>query len=73
MEKIKSPISKIAAAMRLRSEGLGFRATGRVLQSNKGTIAEWEKLFANQKATLMLYAFCHEFVALGSYHYSKTA
>jgi hypothetical protein len=54
MEKIKSPISKIAAAMRLRSEGLGLRATGRVLQSNKGTIAEWENLFANQKATLML-------------------
>jgi hypothetical protein len=64
MEKIKSPISKIAAAMRLRSEGLGLRATGRVLQSNKGTIAEWENLFANQKATLMLYAFCHEFVSL---------
>ena len=64
MEKIKSPISKIAAAMRLRSEGLGLRATGRVLQSNKSTITKWENLFANQKATLMLYAFCHEFVSL---------
>lgn len=64
MEKIKSPISKVAAAMRLRSEGLGLRATGRVLQANKRTIAKWEELFAEQKATLMVYAFCHEFISL---------
>jgi len=64
MENIKSPISKVAAALKLRSEGLGLRATGRVLQSNKRTIAEWENRFANQKSTLMLYAFCHEFVSL---------
>ncbi len=64
MENLKTPISKVAAALRLRSEGLGLRATGRVLESHKGTIAKWEKLFANQKATLMLYGFCHEFVSL---------
>ena len=64
MENLKTPISKVASALRLRSEGLGLRATGRVLNSNKSTIAKWEKLFADQKATLMLYAFCHEFVSL---------
>ena len=64
MANIKSPISKVAAALRLRSEGLGLRATGRVLQSNKHTISEWESKFADLKATLMLYAFCHEFVSL---------
>ena len=64
MENIKSPISKVASALILRSEGLGLRATGRVLQANKRTIAEWEERFADQKDTLMLYAFCHEFVSL---------
>jgi hypothetical protein len=64
MEGIKSPISKVAAALRLRSEGLGLRATGRELNSHKGTIAGWESKFAGQKASLMLYAFCHNFVSL---------
>ncbi len=64
MENIKTPISKIASALRIRSEGLGLRATGRVLGSNKSTITKWENRFAAQKATLMLYGFCHEFVSL---------
>ena len=42
MENIKSPISNVAAALMLRSEGLGLRATSRVLQSNKFTISEWD-------------------------------
>lgn len=64
MENLKTPISKVASALRLRSEGLGLRATGRVLQSNKRTITQWENRFADQRETLMLYAFCHEFVSL---------
>lgn len=64
MEHVKTPISKVASALRLRSEGLGLRATGRVLGSHKGTIARWEQLFAEQKATLSLYSFCHEFISL---------
>jgi transposase-like protein len=64
VENLKTPISKVASALLLRSEGLGLRATGRVLGSHKGTIARWEQLFGDQKATLMLYSFCHEFVSL---------
>ncbi len=64
MEGIKSPISRVACALKLRSEGLGLRTTGRVLQANKRTITEWERRFADQKESLMLYAFCHEFVSL---------
>ena len=64
MENLKTPISKVSSALRLRSEGLGLRATGRVLGSHKDTISRWEQLFADQKATLMLYSFCHEFVTL---------
>lgn len=64
MENIKSPISKIALALKMRGEGLGLRATGRVLGSDKHTITRWENLFADQKSTLMLYALCYNFISL---------
>lgn len=64
MQDIKSPISKVAAALRIRSEGMGLRATGRVLGIHKNTVSTWEQLFGNQKEILMLYSFCHEFVSL---------
>jgi hypothetical protein len=64
MENVKSPISKVASALKIRSEGLGLRATARVLGTHKRTIGQWETRFSDQKATLMLYAFCHEFVSL---------
>jgi hypothetical protein len=64
MEELKTPISKVALALRLRDEGMGLRATGRILGSHKNTIADWEKRFAGQKDTLMLYGLCHEFLRL---------
>jgi hypothetical protein len=64
MEGLKSPISKVASALRIRSEGMGLRATGRVLGIHKNTVSKWEQLFADQKDTLMLYSFCHKFVSL---------
>ena len=64
MENLKSPISKVAAALKIRCEGLGLRATARVLGTHKQTVKEWEEPFADQKETLMLYAFCHQFVSL---------
>jgi len=64
MENIKTPISKVAAVLKIRSEGGSLRSTARILGSHKRTIAGWENRFADQKATLMLYAFCHKFVSL---------
>ncbi|MBF0322458.1 MAG: hypothetical protein HQL62_05870, partial [Magnetococcales bacterium] len=64
MENLKSPISKVASALKIRSEGMGLRATARVIGTHKNTISEWEQRFADQKKTLMLYAFCHQFVSL---------
>ena len=64
MENLKSPISKVASALKIRSEGMGLRATGRVMGVHKNTIGKWENRFADQKETLMLYAFCHQFVSL---------
>lgn len=39
MQGIKTPISKVAAALRLRGEGLGLRATARILGTHKNTLA----------------------------------
>ena len=64
MQDIKTPISQVAAAPRLRGEGLGLRATARVLGAHKNTIAEWERRFAGMKPTLMLYGLCHTFIPL---------
>lgn len=64
MEHLKTPISKIAGVLRVRSEGLGQRATGRVFGVHKNTVADWEKRFAAQKEPLMLYAVCHQFIQL---------
>ena len=38
MQDIKTPISKVAAALRWRGEGLGLRATARILGAHKKTI-----------------------------------
>ncbi|WP_246327729.1 IS1 family transposase [Candidatus Competibacter phosphatis] len=64
MQGIKTPISKVAAALRLRGEGLGLRATARILGTHKNTLAEWERRFAGMKPTLMLYGLCHVFIQL---------
>ena len=64
MEDLKSPISKVALAIRIRDEGMGLRATGRIVGSHKNTISEWEERFAGQKDTLMLYGLYHESLRL---------
>lgn len=64
MQDLKTPISKIASVIRVRSEGLGLRATGRCFGVHKNTVSDWEVRFAMQKKPLMLYTVCHQFVSL---------
>ena len=64
MYQVNTEISKIASCIKLRSEGLGQRATARVLGIHKNTVKAWEERFASIKETLKLYLFCHEFVKL---------
>jgi len=61
---VKTPLSKIAGVLKVRSEGPGQRATGRIFGIHKNTVKAWETKFAAQKAPLMLYAVCHEFIRL---------
>ena len=58
MQCIKTPISKVVAALRWRGEGAGLRATARIPGTQKNTIAEWERRFGGMKPTLMLYGLC---------------
>ena len=64
MQDLKSPLSMVASVIRIRSEGLGLRATGRCFGVHKNTVAQWERQFASQKAPLMLYTLCHQFIKL---------
>jgi len=64
MAHVKTPLSKVASVFRVRSEGMGLRATARVFGIHKNTVTEWENKFAEQKEPLMLYAVCHEFISL---------
>jgi transposase-like protein len=64
MQDLKSPLSKVASVIRVRSEGLGLRATARCFGIHKNTVSQWENKFAQQKAPLMLYTICHEFIKL---------
>ena len=62
LEGINKPISLIVQALNLRSEGLGFNATCRVLKIATDTLLSWENKFANLKDTLMVYALMHTFL-----------
>ena len=64
MEGLKSPLSLVASVIRVRSEGLGLRATARCFGIHKNTVSQWELRFSAQKQPLMLYTICHEFVQL---------
>ncbi|MDM8567244.1 hypothetical protein QUF74_16540 [Candidatus Halobeggiatoa sp. HSG11] len=64
MAHVKTPLSKVASVFRVRSEGMGLRATARIFGMHKNTVSEWENKFAEQKEPLMLYAICHEFINL---------
>jgi len=64
MAHLKTPLSKVAGVLRVRSEGMGQRAAARVFGMHKDTVKEWEQRFAAQKGPLMLYAVCHEFISL---------
>jgi transposase-like protein len=48
MARLRTPASVVSMAMKVRSEGLGIRATGRVLEKSGGSIINWEKRISAQ-------------------------
>jgi len=64
MAQLNTPLSEVAGVIRVRSEGMGLRSTGRVFGVHKNTVSTWESKFSKQKKPLMLYAICHQFISL---------
>ncbi len=48
MARLRTPVSLVAAAINVRTEGLGVRATGRSFGKPHSTIIRWERRVAQQ-------------------------
>lgn len=48
MARLRTPVSLVAAAINVRTEGLGVRATGRSFGKSHSTIIRWERRVAGQ-------------------------
>jgi transposase-like protein len=46
--RLRTPVETIVMAMKMRSEGLGVRATGRVVGKSGSSITNWEQRISNQ-------------------------
>jgi len=48
MFRLRTPSSIVTAALNVRTEGLGIRATGRALGTSHSTVIRWEQRLAQQ-------------------------
>ena len=46
MARLRTPTSSVSIALKMRTEGIGIRAAGRVLDKSHATIIRWEKRVA---------------------------
>jgi transposase-like protein len=46
--RLRTPVETIAIAMKMRSEGLGISATGRVIGKSGSSITNWEQRISSQ-------------------------
>lgn len=50
MARLRTPASVVSAAINVRTEGLGIRATGRSFGKSHATIISWERRLADHSA-----------------------
>jgi hypothetical protein len=62
MENIKTPISKIATVLEVRTEGVAFNASCRIFKVYSSTLSNWERKFSELKEPLFLYSLTHTFI-----------
>lgn len=48
MARLRKPASQVAKVLKMRSEGLGVRATGRVEEVSHSTVIRWEQRLADR-------------------------
>lgn len=46
MKRLRTPIETVEMALKVRNEGLGVRATGRVVGKSASRITAWEELLS---------------------------
>lgn len=51
MFRLRTPTSIVSIALKMRGEGMGVRASSRVLDKSHSTILRWEARMAAQAAT----------------------
>ena len=49
MFRLRTPTAEVAMVLKMRGEGLGLRASGRVANHSHSTIARWEQRMAEQE------------------------
>lgn len=64
MFNVKTPMSKIALVLNVRTEGMSFNATCRTHHVASNTLQDWENKFSSIKDTLLLYSLTHTFVEM---------
>jgi hypothetical protein len=50
MARVRTPIETVSLALKMRTEGMGVRATGRVLEKSHASIINWERQVAEVEA-----------------------
>lgn len=48
MARLRTPTSIVSIALKMRGEGMGVRASGRVLTKSHSTILRWQQRLAQQ-------------------------
>lgn len=50
MAHLRTPMPTVSLALKMRTEGMGIRAAGRVLELSHASIIRWEKRIADKQA-----------------------
>ena len=48
MSRLRTPANVVSLALKMKREGMGVRASGRVLEKSHGSIMRWEQKLATQ-------------------------
>lgn len=59
---LRRPLSFIVLVLEAINEGMGINAACRTFHAGKNSIKRWLKRLADLKETLLLYAWCHQFL-----------
>jgi transposase-like protein len=64
LANLKTPLSRIVEILQALNEGLGVNAVCRVFGVSKNSLYRWQERLSDLKPTLLLYAWCHQFLKL---------